>query len=507
VVANQLVQSGHAAVYGANVDFARLQLTWDAATQRNGVYTSSPFTQVDQPWTLLEGNAVIAEDLSHPGTTQLPQINIHEQGENANRELRLRFVTAGTRLATPIATPLPSASAEPVLHVSYDIRRESGNIEGGVLLVDSAGASGSGGSGVGFVTEIVSTNTLRLRVYVAGDSGNTLTLLNLVELTTPQPIANRIFPVVFEWNRSTGAVSAAVDGGGLQVVNLTAAQKADLVGRAGFSHAVLYSFGTQLRLDNVLVTGMPSAYVTSGSDVQAAINSAAGTSHRTVYLPPGTYTHASRLVANGVRVIGTGTATRLIQTNPAAGQIRFTGVRPALRRLASLTSVPDSDYATFDTRQNVRGSATAMEATVTFSGAQQALVSDVVVERSRKGGIIFEFGTGLDIVANTVTATLADGIHLTHGTRDGRVFNNHVHFTGDDMIAIVAYRQKPDGSVTYPDPCRDDSVFQNLGNYNFWGRGVSVIGGTRVAQENNKVIHTMGSGSRSPPRLRSSRTE
>jgi hypothetical protein len=37
-------------------------------------------------------------------------------------------------------------------------------------------------------------------------------------------------------------------------------------------------------------------------------------------------------------------------------------------------------------------------------------------------------------------------------------------------------------------------VFQNVGNYNFWGRGVSVIGGTRVAQENNHVSHTMGSG-------------
>lgn len=93
-----------------------------------------------------------------------------------------------------------------------------------------------------------------------------------------------------------------------------------------------------------------------------------------------------------------------------------------------------------------------------------------------------------------MTATLADGIHLTHGTHDGRVFNNHVHFTGDDLIAIVSYRQKPDGSVTYPDPCHDDIVFQNVGNYNFWGRGVSVVGGTRVAQENNKVSHTMGAG-------------
>lgn len=183
VVGNQLVASGHAAVYGAgNFDFARLQLNWDGAShqltvisgddatprltvtdaapwaggwvpafsrvyvrgntdslvddvtvtmgralqtldgrtyvderftgwQRNGVYAASPFTQVDQPWTLLEGNAEIAEDLSHPGVAQLPQINVHEQGANANRELRLRFVTAGTRLATPIATPLPAAAA------------------------------------------------------------------------------------------------------------------------------------------------------------------------------------------------------------------------------------------------------------------------------------------------------------------------------------------------------------------------------------------------------------
>lgn len=255
-----------------------------------------------------------------------------------------------------------------------------------MFLVNSASASGSGGSGVGFVTELVSTKTLRLRVYVTGDSGNTSTLQSFVEVTTSQPIANRIFPVAFEWNRATGAVSAAVDGGGLQVVNLTAAQKADLIGRASFSHAVLYSFGTQLRLDNVLVTGMPAGFVTGGSDVQAAINSAAVTSHRTVYLPPGTYAHTGALAANGVRVIGVGTATRLIQTDPASAQIKLTGVRPALRRLASLTSVPDSDYATFDTRQSVRGGAKALEATVAFSSAQDALISDVGIERSRKGG-------------------------------------------------------------------------------------------------------------------------
>lgn len=38
-----------------------------------------------------------------------------------------------------------------------------------------------------------------------------------------------------------------------------------------------------------------------------------------------------------------------------------------------------------------------------------------------------------------VRRSLSDGIHVTQGSRNGRIINNQVLETGDDMIAIVSY--------------------------------------------------------------------
>jgi hypothetical protein len=118
-------------------------------------------------------------------------------------------------------------------------------------------------------------------------------------------------------------------------------------------------------------------------------------------------------------------------------------------------------------------------------------VSDVTFERSRRTAVIAWGASDADVVANTVTETLADGIHLTNGSRDSRVFNNHVHFTGDDLIALVSPRESPVGTphaIGYR-----NTVFQNVCNYNFKGRGLTIIGGDRMALENNRVMRTMGS--------------
>lgn len=66
------------------------------------------------------------------------------------------------------------------------------------------------------------------------------------------------------------------------------------------------------------------------------------------------------------------------------------------------------------------------------------------------------------IVGNTVQATLADGIHTTHGSTNVLVRGNTVKDTGDDLIAVVSYQA--DGSLS-----ANVLIDGNTVSGNYWG--------------------------------------
>lgn len=104
------------------------------------------------------------------------------------------------------------------------------------------------------------------------------------------------------------------------------------------------------------------------------------------------------------------------------------------------------------------------------------------------------------IANNTISRTLADGIHITNGSRNGRILNNTLRETGDDMIAVVSYIDSGNpalnkASDVLGDWTRrlDERMDKNLviaGNNlggQYWGRGISVVGGEKVTIARNTI--------------------
>lgn len=104
------------------------------------------------------------------------------------------------------------------------------------------------------------------------------------------------------------------------------------------------------------------------------------------------------------------------------------------------------------------------------------------------------------IANNTVARTLADGIHITNGSKNGRVLNNTVRETGDDMIAVVSYADGGNAALNRASTLKaewtqrlDERLNKNIviaGNSvggQYWGRGISVVGGEKVTIARNRV--------------------
>lgn len=119
---------------------------------------------------------------------------------------------------------------------------------------------------------------------------------------------------------------------------------------------------------------------------------------------------------------------------------------------------------------------------------------------SSAGGILLLHANGFLVSGNTIARTLADGIHVTGGSTNGRVLNNIVRETGDDMIAVVSYLDS--GSAASNNASRelanfsarvDDSLVRNVliaGNQlsgQYWGRGISVVGGQSITIASNTL--------------------
>lgn len=113
-------------------------------------------------------------------------------------------------------------------------------------------------------------------------------------------------------------------------------------------------------------------------------------------------------------------------------------------------------------------------------------------------GILLIAVRDFSVANNVVRRTLSDGIHITGGSRNGRVVGNQVSQTGDDMIAVVSYIEadwetramqslawlkEHQASTRVQDVWVSDNVVSDP----YWGRGLAVVGGERISFVNNQV--------------------
>ena len=112
----------------------------------------------------------------------------------------------------------------------------------------------------------------------------------------------------------------------------------------------------------------------------------------------------------------------------------------------------------------------------------------VIGNRLAYAGILARFARGFLIAGNVVCRSTSDGIHTTSGSSDGIIAANTVRETGDDMIAVVNYGlgEPTVGNVL---------IEENDVSGQYWGRGISVVGGRDVTIRDNRISRTtVGAG-------------
>ncbi|WP_322023089.1 right-handed parallel beta-helix repeat-containing protein [Burkholderia sp. BCC1977] len=220
-----------------------------------------------------------------------------------------------------------------------------------------------------------------------------------------------------------------------------------------------------------LHANVPDAYVRPAADaadqadmLQHALD-ALQPGQRLIFAP-GRYVIGRSLVVRQRNAVVSGYGATLIATTPDDQTIEMRG--------DGTTLVGFRLTGTGTTRLTTPAS-TKIE--VTGRGVQ---VLDNVIDGGAGAGIFVFGGADVAIVGNEVLSTLADGIHMTHGSHNVLVQGNVVRGTGDDMIAVVSYQAE--GVLT-----RNVLITGNSLEGNPWGRGITVVGGANVTVSNNIV--------------------
>lgn len=181
---------------------------------------------------------------------------------------------------------------------------------------------------------------------------------------------------------------------------------------------------------------------------------------------PGRYVVGRSLVVRQPRVVLSGYGATLIAT---ADEDQVIEMRGDGTTIAGFTLV-----GTGTTRLSTPEAA-KLEVT-----GRDVQVLDNTIDGGSCSGIFVFGGTNVAIVGNEVRSTLADAIHVTHGSRNVLVRGNVVRGVGDDMIAVVSYDNEPELT-------RNVLITGNVLEGNYWGRGITVVGGADVTIENNIV--------------------
>lgn len=224
--------------------------------------------------------------------------------------------------------------------------------------------------------------------------------------------------------------------------------------------------------------------------------------------PAGTYQHSKSLVVRTPGAVLWSEGATLHATNPLDQAVLLTADGASIYQF-TLTAVTGSrlhapwqsriavfdrvDRATHLRGNVIRGNrviAAGAPGTATANSASSA-------------GIFVFRADGFLVAGNEVRRSLSDGIHVTGGSRNGRVLGNTVRETGDDMIAMVSYLKGGNWQTetaqslasTFADQ-RDLQLVRNVlvaandveGQY--WGRGISVVGGSEITIRDNRIART-----------------
>jgi Pectate lyase superfamily protein len=201
-----------------------------------------------------------------------------------------------------------------------------------------------------------------------------------------------------------------------------------------------------------------------GPAIQAAINSLANPG--VVLLPEGTYSHSDVIRVRRDGIVLAGQNATLLASNLDRTAIIMEGKDGVVRDLA-INSVPPR-----------RRGDKAEQAGLYLIGQGVAAINNAV-EGFIGAGIFVRGAPEFVVACNRVSNTKADGIHITGGATRGKVTRNSIFNSEDDGIGVVAYEIRKQAS--------DILVENNRVRHILWGRGISVVGATKITIRRNEV--------------------
>jgi parallel beta-helix repeat protein len=193
-----------------------------------------------------------------------------------------------------------------------------------------------------------------------------------------------------------------------------------------------------------------------------------------VVLPAATCAYGNVLTLDGVKMIGRGDASVLWALNPSREVIFLRGSGAEVRNLKLVGVKPTARAPPWEGSR------------IVAHGASDFVVDNVTIDGSTGTGVQTARGaTNGTISNNRISNTLADGIHITGQASYITIVGNVVEGAGDDGIAVVSYQG--DKGLTHHITAARNTVNNNKG-----GRSMSVVGGSDVLYENNRLSNNTG---------------
>jgi len=242
------------------------------------------------------------------------------------------------------------------------------------------------------------------------------------------------------------------------------------------------------------------------ASIQAALNSL--TAGQWLVFPAGTYLHSSRLVVATARVVLWSEGATLQATNAQDQAIELAADGASIYNFTLTAVTRDRLYAPWHSRVAIYGG-TARVAPLRDNVVQGNRIVNggargtALANSASAAGIWVEYADNFLVAGNEVRRSLSDGIHITGGARNGRVLFNTVRESGDDLIGLVSYMG--DGDWTSETAARltgtlagkrDRQLVRNVlvahndVSANYWGRGITVVGGADITISDNRVSQT-----------------
>jgi hypothetical protein len=226
---------------------------------------------------------------------------------------------------------------------------------------------------------------------------------------------------------------------------------------------------------NVLALGAdPTGRRDAAPAVERAIALAQRT-HRSVFLPPGTYRVDRHIVVDRVRIVGAGSWHTLV-TGRGVG---FYGRDAAV---GGSTGVHLADFAI---RGDVRERVDTDQVNGVGGAMSHSTISGLHIQHTKVGLWFDGPMTNVRVTGNTIVDQIADGLNFHTGVTDSLVADNLVRNTGDDGLALWS-----ETTTNARNTIRDNTVQSpTLAN------GIAIYGGADTTVSGNLVADPVREGS------------